>query len=279
MTHRHAALGLALVVLFPLAHVAGQIGEEDTPKTGERPATIKVLVHPDARLAIDQYETRLTGAVRLFETPPLPPRQKFTYTLTAVWRDKERPIKRMAIATVRAGKQTVIDLRPGSKDGSSSQVIYVPTDQKVVEKMLALARVTKDDVVFDLGCGDGRVVVTAASKYGAHGVGVDIDPRRVKEALANVARAKVGKLVEIRLGDALKVHDLSRATVVITYMLPEFMEKLRPILEEQLRPGTRIVAHDYPLPGWKPEQVVSVPSPNRFFPHTVYRWTVREKKE
>src|SRR5437773_2472288 len=84
----------------------------------------------------------------------------------------------LAVATVRAGKQTVVDLRQGSKDASSSQIIYVPTPQKVVDRMLELAKLTKDDVVFDLGCGDGRVVVSAARKYGARGVGIDIDPQR-----------------------------------------------------------------------------------------------------
>ncbi len=279
MIRRCAPLGLTLLVLLPFTGAAGQVGGDDIKKTGERSATIKVLIHPEARLAIDNYVTTQTGAERLFETPPLAPGRKFTYTLTAVWQENERPIKRMDVATVRAGKETLIDLRSGSKDGSSSQIIYVPTPHEVVAKMLAMAKVTKDDVVFDLGCGDGRVVVTAAKKYGARGVGIDIDPRRIKEALENVREAKVGKLVEIRRGDALKVPDLSRATVVITYMLPEFMEKLRPILEEQLRPGTRIVAHDYPIPGWEPEERVSVPAVSRIFMHTLYRWTVREKKE
>src|SRR5207249_881164 len=148
---------------------------------------------------------------------------KFTYTLTAVWDDGGRQVKRMAVATVRGGKQTVVDLRPGSPDASSSQVLYVPTAQRVVDKMLEMAKVTDKDTVFDLGCGDGRVVVTAAKKYGARGVGIDIDPVRVKESRENVRKAKVEKLVEIRQGDALKVPDLSRATVVMTYMLPEFM--------------------------------------------------------
>jgi cyclopropane fatty-acyl-phospholipid synthase-like methyltransferase len=185
----------------------------------------------------------------------------------------------MAVAAVRAGRETVIDLRPGSKDASSSQIIYVPTPQKVVEKMLEMARVTRNDVVFDLGCGDGRLLVTAARKYGARGVGIDIDPQRVKEARANVRKAKVEKLVEIRQGDALKVPDLARATVVVTYMLPEFMEKLKPILEEHLKPGTRVVAHDYPIHGWEAEERVTVPSPSRIYAHTLYRWTVPQKKD
>ena len=141
------------------------------------------------RVRDDQVERpRQTGEQRLFETPPLPPGRSFTYTLTAVWKEDQRSIKRMAVATVRAGKETVIDLRPGSKDASSSQIIYVPTPQKVVEKMLEMARVTKKDVVFDLGCGDGRLVVTAAKKYGARAIGIDIDPQRIKEEATDPLR-------------------------------------------------------------------------------------------
>jgi len=184
----------------------------------------------------------------------------------------------MAVATVQAGKETIIDLRQGSKDASSSQIIYVPTPQNVVDKMLQMARVTKDDVVYDLGCGDGRVVITAARKYGAQGVGVDIDPVRIKESLANVQKEKVDQLVDIRQGDALKVSDLSRATVVVTYMLPEFMAKLKPILLRHLKPGTRIVAHDYPLPGWEAEETASVLASTRPHAHSLYLWRVPLKK-
>src|SRR5262249_3336530 len=124
--------------------------------------------------------------------------------------------------------------RPGNAGATSSTLLalgndpddvqldvpYVPTPQDVVEKMLELAEVSKNDVVYDRGCGDGRIVVTAAKKYGAKGVGIDLDPERVKDSLANIKEAGVGNLVEIRQGDALKV-DVSPATVVTLYMLPE----------------------------------------------------------
>jgi uncharacterized protein (TIGR03000 family) len=283
MPRRLVPPSLALLALFTFPR-AGAAGDKPAPqkaddKNADRAAVIKVLLPADARLAFDDFETRQTGPERRFETPPLPRGREFTYTVTAVWKEGDRPIKRMAVAAVRAGKETVLDLRPGSKDASSSQIIYVPTPHKVVEKMLQMAKVTKNDVVYDLGCGDGRVVVDAAKKYGARGVGIDIDPQRVKEARENVRKAKVGERVEIRQGDALKVPDLSRATVVLLYMLPEFMEKLRPILEEQLKPGTRVVAHDYPVPGWPPDEVARVPAPSRIYAHTLYSWTVRQKKD
>ena len=123
---------------------------------------------------------------------------------------------------------------------------YVPTPQDVVERMLALADVTNDDVVYDLGCGDGRIVVTAARRYGARGVGVDIDPKRIEESVANARAAGVEPLVEFRLQDAMTV-DVSPATVVTLYLLSSSNVKLRPILTRQLRPGARIVAHAFSM--------------------------------
>jgi ubiquinone/menaquinone biosynthesis C-methylase UbiE len=114
-------------------------------------------------------------------------------------------------------------------DKPSTQIIYVPTPQAVVDKMLDMAKVTNKDVVYDLGCGDGRVVATAAKKFGAKGVGIDIDAERIKDSNKTVAELGVEKLVEIRQGDALNVKDLEKATVVMLYMLDDFMGKLEPI--------------------------------------------------
>jgi len=163
----------------------------------------------------------------------------------------------------------------GKKFGIECDIIYVPTEQEVVEKMLDMAKVKKKDVVYDLGCGDGRIVATAAKKFGAKGVGVDIDPDRIKDSKKTVKDQGVGKLVEIREGDALKVKDLDKATVIMLYMLPPFMEKL----EEQaknLKPGTRIVAHDFPFPNWKADVTVKFRGPART--HDLYMWTVPERK-
>src|SRR5204862_5610591 len=134
-------------------------------------------------------------------------------------------IVRMGQATVEAGKETRIDLNEGSKDASSSQIVYIPTPASVVDKMLEMAKVTKDDVVFDLGCGDGRIVATAAKRFGAKGVGIDIDPARIKDCKETMAKFQVPEgLVEIRQGDALKVKDLEKATVTMLYTLPDVRE-------------------------------------------------------
>jgi ubiquinone/menaquinone biosynthesis C-methylase UbiE len=168
----------------------------------------------------------------------------------------------------------------GQDDKPACRIIYVPTEQVVVEKMLDMAKVKKDDLVFDLGCGDGRIVVTAAKKYGCKGVGVDIDPARIKDSLETMRKTGVGKeLVDIRQGDALKVKDLEKASVLMLYMLPEFMEKLEPQIKKRLKPGTRIVAHDYPFPNMEPDQVVEFEVAGTGRPKLLYMWTIREPKK
>jgi len=163
-------------------------------------------------------------------------------------------------------------------------VVYVPTPQPVVEKMLELAEVKAGDVVYDLGCGDGRIVVTAAKKYGVKAKGFDIDPERVKEALANVCSNKVEHLVTIEQKDIFTL-DLREATVVCLYLLPSLNVKLMPQLA-QMRPGSRIVSHDFDMRGAKPVAVVRVTAQNGESDdtdyeseHTIYKWVVPWEKE
>jgi SAM-dependent methyltransferase len=158
---------------------------------------------------------------------------------------------------------------------SNLDVPYVPTHEQVVERMLTLAKVTKDDVVYDLGCGDGRIVVTAAKKHGARGVGVDIDPERIKDSNANAKEAGVTDRVKFTRGDLFKL-DLQEATVVTLYLLPEINLKLRPKLFRELKPGTRIVSHDFDMGDWQPEKTVHVSADRE---HTIYFWTIPEKKD
>ncbi len=155
---------------------------------------------------------------------------------------------------------------------SPSLAPYVQTPQDVVDRMLALANVTKTDTVYDLGCGDGRIVITAARKFGAHGVGVDIDPQRIAEANANAKAAGVEGLVEFKLHDALTV-DLSPATVVTLYLLSASNLKLRPKLTKELKPGTRIVSHQFSMGDWRPEKVDTFTDANGMT-RTLYLWTV-----
>ena len=147
---------------------------------------------------------------------------------------------------------------------------YVPTPQYVVEKMLELAQVTSNDVVYDLGCGDGRIVITAAKKYGAHAVGIDIDPERIRESEANAKAAGVEGLVSFRLEDAMKA-DVSSATVVTLYLLSSSNEALRPLLTKQLKPGARIVSHAFGMGDWKPSKTELIPHESGYN-RTIYLW-------
>ena len=149
-------------------------------------------------------------------------------------------------------------------------VIYVPTPEEVVDAMLQVAKVTKNDVVYDLGTGDGRIPVTAAKKYGARGVGIDIDPQRIKEANENVQKNGMGERVRIIQGDLFEAN-ISEATVVTLYLLPSLNQKLMPKLMKDLKPGTRIVSHAFDMGDWKPEQELDVNG------RKVYYWTIPKK--
>ena len=150
-------------------------------------------------------------------------------------------------------------------------VPFVPTPEIVVAEMLKQAKVDKDDVLYDLGSGDGRIVITAAQKFGAKGVGIDIDPALVKKSQENAQKAGVTDKVKFLQQDLFKT-DLSEATVVTLYLLPDVNLKLRPKLLSELKPGTRVVSHNYDMGEWKPETVVKVKGPS--YEHTVYSWVV-----
>jgi len=162
-------------------------------------------------------------------------------------------------------------------------LIYVPTDEKVIEKMFEMAKMTKNDVVFDLGCGDGRICAMACKQFGCSAVGIDLNPDRIKECMETIKKYGVEEFVdpkfmlEYRLGNALNVPDFNRATVVMLYMLPEFMDLLEPVAKKNLKPGTRIVSHDYrwAKEDWEPDQAIDFKGPTRT--HKLYMWTVKAK--
>jgi SAM-dependent methyltransferase len=148
-------------------------------------------------------------------------------------------------------------------------VPYVPTKMPTVHKMLEMAGVSKKDTLYDLGCGDGRIVITAAKEHGARGVGIDLNPERIAEANKNARDAKVTNRVKFRVGDLFKA-DFAPATVVTLYLLPEVNLRLRPQLWRQLKPGTRVVSHAFDMgPEWPPEDTQTVDT------STIYRWTIK----
>jgi uncharacterized protein (TIGR03000 family) len=214
-----------------------------------------------AQLAIENLPTQQSGTSRLFVSPPLAAGKSYVYTLTGTWEPNNyTTITRTREVVVRAGQQVEVNLR--KEDGKHPDKIvirYVPTPEEVVEAMLKLGEVGKEDVVYDLGCGDGRIVITAVAKFGAkRGVGVDIDPQRIRESKANARHQKVEDRVEFRQGDVLEIRDLSSATVVMLYMGDELNLQLRPILQRTLKPGARVVSHRFTMGDWKPLKTVTV---------------------
>lgn len=149
-------------------------------------------------------------------------------------------------------------------------VPYVPTSPETVAAMLKLAHVQKNDLVIDLGCGDGRIVIAAAKQYGAHGIGVDIDPDRIKEARENARIEGVANLVEFRQGDLFDA-DIRKATVITLYLLPSVNLKLRPRLWRELQPGTRVVSHTFDMDDWKPEKIEQVGGSE------IFLWTIQPR--
>jgi len=181
-------------------------------------------------------------------------------------------MRRLLTVLTLASVLTALPLGAVAQEPASRRpdVIYVPTPEEVVDAMLQVAKVTKADVVFDLGTGDGRIPVTAAKKYGARGVGIDIDPQRIKEANENVQKNGVADKVRILQADLFEAN-ISEATVVTLYLLPSLNQKLMPKLMKDLKPGTRIVSHAFDMGEWKPEQELDVNG------RKIYYWTIPKR--
>lgn len=178
-----------------------------------------------------------------------------------------------AIPSAQADQQTQTTQAPAGQL-REPDVVYVPTPPEVVNRMLAIANVNKNDVLYDLGSGDGRIPITAAQKFGIRATGIDINPERIREANANAQKAGVTNRVRF-LNQDLFASNFSDATVVTLYLLPTLNVKLRPQLFQQLKPGTRIVSHDFDMGEWKPDRTEQVNVNGRV--HTVYFWTVPQQ--
>ncbi len=190
-----------------------------------------------------------------------------------------KPLHRLSLAailvvfTLSSFQYASFGIFPGTahaQDFESKKIVpFVPTPQEVVDKMIELGGVKKGDVVYDLGSGDGRIVITAAKK-GARAVGFDIDSDLVKESRENIRKAGLEKLAEIKQQDILTV-DLSPATVVTMYLLPDVNLKLKPNILKQLKPGSRVVSHAFDMGDWKPDKTERVNG------RTIYLWTIPAK--
>ncbi len=270
-------LGLALLLA-----VAAPLVAYDDKKDEKTSATLIIRVAKDnARLWVDDEEQEKGGLVRTFRTPPLTVGRIYSYQVKTFWEPNNyTKITRTRKVTVEAGKMTRLDMtREDPSIPDDIRIRYVPTPPAFVDKMLEVAKVTDKDVVFDLGCGDGRLVVTAVSKFKARsGVGVDIDPARINESKENAKKAGVAEKVDFRVQDVMKVPDLEKATVVTLYLADELNEQLWPVLQKRLPNGARIVTHRFLMGKNKPEQSWTLTARTDWgtsYTNKIHLWTVK----
>lgn len=236
---------------------------------------IEVLLPEDARLFIQGQDTQTNGSLRNFESEPLPP-GRYTYTVTAIVPGPRGPETVTRRLDVRPGDFESVDLRPRRAGERVPDVLYEPTPQAAVEALLNLAHVQADDVLWDLGCGDGRIPVTAARKFGIAARGFEIDPECLREARASVQQAGVEKLVAIEDRDIFTL-DLSRGPTVVTlYLLPSLNARLLPQLV-RLPAGARVLSVGHRLADIPADEQVTVDTEEG--PFTLYLWRAQTLRE
>jgi uncharacterized protein (TIGR03000 family) len=274
---------------FPLAWIAVLLAAGTAESQETRRAQLHVRLPADAQLTIDGHKTRQTGATRLFYSPPLVREKSYHYTFVWTYRKDGKTYRASKVIYCRAGDNPEEDLRnvKGEEvetEGTESStnparkldVKFVETPPEVVNKMLQMAGIKASDVVYDLGCGDGRIVIAAADKYKCKAVGFDLDDKRVREAKAKVMAAALDDQVTIEKKDLFEV-DLKPASVIMLYLRPDLNDRLVPQLK-QLKPGSRIVSHNFEIKGYPPKETATVPVKGES-DHKVYLWEAPLKKE
>jgi uncharacterized protein (TIGR03000 family) len=187
-------------------------------------------------------------------------------------------ITRVKEITLKGGDKTTVDLTVKNPKTDKIVVRWVPTPDDIVDEMSKLAKIGKNDIVYDLGCGDAVMLIRPIQKFGAKkGVGIDIDPKILEKAKENVKKAKVEDRVELRVGDILNVKDMSDASVVLLYIGDDLGERLSPVLQKTLKPGSRIVSHRFRLGDWEPTKSVTVKGEDGS-EYELHLWVVAEKK-
>jgi uncharacterized protein (TIGR03000 family) len=256
---RHILILLAALAAAPPPPSIAQ----STVATPQRTARITItLPADDAALAVDGRTILGTSTSRTFEMPLSQGGETQRVTFTVTWEPNTyTTMTRTRVVTLRAGDPAVVDL---SADDPTDRVrvLYVPTPEEVAKEMVTLAAVTRDDVVFEPGCGDARVTIAAVKAGARRGVGIDIAPEQVAESQAMVKAAGLTDRIEIRQGDALEIPDLASATVVFLYMGDHFNLLIRPALWRELPVGARIVSHRFKMGDWEPDRTIKVPFAN-----------------
>ena len=237
---------------------------------------IKVTVpKDDSELLIEKKATKTVGVTREFDTPELEAGKRYEYTFLARWRPNNYTVMtRPRTVQFAAGDDVIVDLTKDSEQ-DKAEIRYVATPDDIVEAMVKLAKITKDDVVFEPGCGDGRIVVASVKAGAKKGVGIDLDKERVKESKATAKLANLLDKVDIREGDALEVKDYADASVVMLYMGEEFNQLIRPMLLRELKLGSRIVSHRFLMKDWKADETKTIVGQDGS-EYEVHLWKVTE---
>jgi uncharacterized protein (TIGR03000 family) len=257
--------------------------KKDAKKLGK--TKIKITVpQDDAELTIEGKKTAVpkdNPTVREFETPDIEVGKPYEYDFSVTWRPNNYTVLTRTKNKVefKGGEDLTVDLTKADPKNPDKAVIrWVPTPDDIVDEMMKLGKVGKDDIAYEPGPGDGRMLIAAVKKGAKKGVGIELDPKKAEEAKENVKKAGLADKITIIEGDALKDRDYSEATVVLLYMGNEFNNLLRPILEKQLKPGSRIISHRFVLGDWEPDKTIKVTGQDGD-EYTLHVWTVKEKKK
>jgi uncharacterized protein (TIGR03000 family) len=247
---------------------------------GDKKIVLKLtLPFEEATVTVDGKATTGEGLKREVEHKVAAGKE--TLNVVVVWEpNNHTKITRKKKVAIGDGDTLAIDLSKADPKSPDDIVVrYVPTPDDVVEEMCRMSKVGKDDIVYDLGCGDARMVIIAVKKFGAKkGIGIELDPKMVKESKENVKKAGLEDKIEIRQGDVLKVKDLADANVVLLYMGDDINLRLRPILKSTLKPGSRVVSHRFTMGDWKPDEMKTVDSTSGDA-CDVLLWTIKAAKK
>jgi uncharacterized protein (TIGR03000 family) len=272
-------VALATLLFSQVSLAADHAGTVSQAAGASTQATARITVtvpQNDAELLLDDVVMPGAGTSRSLDAGPFARGTTRKLVLTVRWQPNTyTTMTRTRTVAVRAGEVVTVDLtREDPTD--RVRVQYVPTPADVAVAMVKLARVGPTDVVFEPGCGDARITIAAVKAGARRGVGIDIDADRVTESRANVKEAGLENKIEIRLGDALDIRDLSSASVVFLYMGDHFNMLIRPILWKELKVGSRVVSHRFTMGDWEPDETISVTS-DEFGDYQLHLWTVTEE--
>jgi uncharacterized protein (TIGR03000 family) len=249
-------------------------------------ALVKVILPTDNYkppiVSIDGTVMKSEGTERTFTTPPLDPAKKYFYTIEAVIEPNNyTKITRTREVEFKAGESVTVDMRIKNDKTDKIVVRWVPTPDDIVDKMAEMAKVGKDDVIYDPGCGDAVMLIRPIKKFGAKkGIGIDIDPKMIDVAKKKAKEEGVADKVVVRLGDILNekdMEDVKEASVVLIYIGDDLGARMSPVLQKVLKPGTRIVSHRFGLGEWKPDKTVTVKGMDGD-DYVLHYWEVKEKK-